>query len=237
MCAYDYGVVVFFCNEVKCINQSLEVFFVVDVFFAVGGDDEVFFLFETEACEDIGGQDLGHIVVQDLIHGAAGFDDAVGRDAFAQQVLAGDATIREVDVGDVVNDFAVGFFGHALVKAAVAGFHVEDGDVALLGGNGTEAAVGIAKDQEGIWFDFFEDRVDINKDLANRCRGGCSGGVEEVVGFADAEVFVEDFVELVVVVLAGVDGDVFNGIGGIEGGHDAGEADDLGTGADDGEDF
>jgi len=103
-------------------------------------------------------------VVQHLKHGAAGFDDAVGGEAFAQQIFAGNAAVSEVDVGDVVNDFSVGFFGYALVEAAVAGFHVEDGDVALLGGDGAETAVGISQNQKGIGLDFFEKWVDGGND-------------------------------------------------------------------------
>ena len=37
--------------------------------------------------------------------------------------------VGHVDVGDHVDDAAVGLFGQALVLAAVAGLHVEDGEV------------------------------------------------------------------------------------------------------------
>ncbi len=47
--------------------------------------------------------------------------------------------VAEVDVADDVNDAAVGLLGQALVFAAVAGFHVEDGYVQALGGYGAEA--------------------------------------------------------------------------------------------------
>ena len=51
---------------------------------------------------------------------------------------------------DVVDDPAVDLLGHALVEAAVAGLHVEDRDLAALGGDRREAAVGVAEDQQGV---------------------------------------------------------------------------------------
>lgn len=218
----DNGKAVFFCDEVEGGEEVIEVFVVVDVFFAMGRDDEIFFFFQAKATKYIGSKDPGHIVMKYLIHGAAGFDDAVGRKTLAQQVFAGYAAVCEVDIGDMVHNLAVGFFRNALVEATVAGFHMEDRNMTFFGRDGAKAGIGVAKYKEGIGFYLFKHRFDIDKDLADSGGGSGTGGVEEVVGFAYAEVVVEDLVKLVVVVLAGVDGDVLDGFGGVEGGHDAG---------------
>jgi len=52
--------------------------------------------------------------------------------------------IGQVHVADHVHDAAVGLLGQALVLAAVARLHVEDGDMQALGRDGGEAAVRVA---------------------------------------------------------------------------------------------
>jgi len=81
---------------------------------------------------------------------------------------------------------------------------VEDGDVALFGGYGAKAGVGVAQNQKGIGVFLLEDRVYVDQDLARGGGGIGSGGIEEMVGLAQTEVFEEEFVEFVIVVLAGV---------------------------------
>src|SRR3546814_5965876 len=67
---------------------------------------------------------------QNLEHRAAGFNHTVRRQSLAQQHLARDVAVRQVHVGDVIDNDAVDFFGHALVEAPVSGFHVKDRDAA-----------------------------------------------------------------------------------------------------------
>ena len=55
--------------------------------------------------------------------------------------------VRQVHVADHVNDPPVGLLGQALVLAAVACLHVEDGDVKALRADGGEAAVGLSQHQ------------------------------------------------------------------------------------------
>src|SRR3546814_1013246 len=69
---------------------------------------------------------------QNLEHRAAGFNHTVRRQSLAQQHLARDVAVRQVHVGDVIDNDAVDFFGHALVEAPVSGFHVKDRDAAAL---------------------------------------------------------------------------------------------------------
>ena len=172
------------------------------------GNNEVFPFFQTERFEDLGLTDLGKVLHQYFVHRATGLDHTVGGKAFAQQVFARDAAVGEVDVAGMVDDFPVAFFGNPLVEATVTGFHVEDGDVALFGGYGAKAGVGVAQNQKGIGVFLLEDRVYVDQDLARGGGGIGSGGIEEMVGLAQTEVFEEEFVEFVIVILAGVDQDM-----------------------------
>ncbi len=175
--------------------------------------------------------------MQHLKHRAPRLDHPVGRQSLAQQVLPGDAAIRQVDVGDMVDDLPVGLLRHPLVEAPVPRFHVEDWDMALFGRDGTQAAVGVAQHQEGIGPDLLEHRLDVDQDLSDRGRGGSPCGIEEIVGLADAQVLIKYLVEFVVVILARMYGDVLDGIGGIQGSHHPRQAYDFGARAHNGHYF
>ena len=120
-------------------------------------------------------------------------------------VLAGNVAVGEVDIGNVVNNLAVGLLGHPLVEATVTSLHVEYGDVPFFGRDGAQAAVGIAQHQHGIGIDGLEQWVNLNEYLANGGRGAIAGGIEVVVGWAYAHIIVKNLVQLVVVVLPGMD--------------------------------
>ena len=71
-------------------DQARELRRRVHVLLAVGADDEVFLRLQAQPRQHVAGLDLGQVVVQHLVHGAAGLDDPVRRQPFAQQVLPGD---------------------------------------------------------------------------------------------------------------------------------------------------
>jgi hypothetical protein len=53
--------------------------------------------------------------------------------AFGKEMPAGMLCINQVKIGNVIYDFAIGFFGNILVETTVTGFHVEDGDMKAFG--------------------------------------------------------------------------------------------------------
>ena len=73
-----------------------------------------------------------------------------GEQSFAQQIFASDRAIGEIDVGGVIDDAAIDLLRNALIEAPVAGFHVEDRNLATLRRNDREAAVGVAEHQARI---------------------------------------------------------------------------------------
>lgn len=145
----DDAAVVVAGEAVEDRHQSGEVPGGIDVLLAMGADDEVAVFGESESAKDVGGLDPGKVMVEDLEHRAAGLDDAV-RGRPSRRRNPGDRGVGEVDVGEVVDDLAIDLLGNALIEAAVAGLHMEDGNLAALGRVGGEAAVGVAEDQEGV---------------------------------------------------------------------------------------
>src|SRR5262245_42559357 len=87
---------------------------------------------------------LRQIVVEYFIHWTAGLNNLSGRKPLSKQMLARNAAIRQIDVRHMVNDSAIGLFGDALIEAPIACLHVKDRDLAPLGGDHREAAVGVA---------------------------------------------------------------------------------------------
>lgn len=75
--------------------------------------------------------------------------------------------VGQVDVGDHVDDAAVGLLGQALVLAAVARLHVEDGDMQALGRDRGQAAVGVAQDQQRVGLDLDHELVGGRDDVAD----------------------------------------------------------------------
>ena len=110
-------------------EKAREVRLGVDVLLAVGGQQHVALWLKAELREDVGGLDLAQVGAQDLGHGRARDVGALRGAAGVPEVAAGVLGVGQVDVGDHVDDAAVGLLGQALVLAAVARLHVEDGDV------------------------------------------------------------------------------------------------------------
>ena len=112
--------------------------------------------------------------------------------------------VGHVHIADDVHDAAVGLLGQAFVLAAVAGLHVEDGDVQALGADDAEAAVGVAQHQHGIGLHLHHQLVALGDDVAHRLAQVVAHGLHIDVGVGQLEVLEEDAVEVVVVVLTGM---------------------------------
>ena len=198
------GHIILLRHGVDGAKQREEVLFGVDVLFAVGGEQDVSPLLQAQAGVDVGGLDLLQVGVQDFGHRAAGHVGAfLGQAAFGE-VAARVLAVGQVHVGDDVHDAAVGLLGQAFVLAAVAGFHVEDGDVQALGADDAQAGVGVAQDQYGIGLNLHHQFVTLCDDVAHRFAQVGAHGVQVNVRVGEFQVLEEHAVEVVVVVLAGV---------------------------------
>ena len=223
--------VVFLRERVDRGEQAREVRLGVDVLLAVGREQHVALGLQAELGQDVRGLDLVQVGAQDLGHGRARDVGALRGAAGVLQVAAGVLGVGQVDVGDHVDDAAVGLLGQALVLAAVAGLHVEDGDVQALGRDGGQAAVGVAQDQQRVGLDLDHQPVARGDDVAHGLAQVGAHGVEVDVGVGELQVAEEDAVERVVVVLPGVRQQAVEVAAALL--DDLGQADDLGARAHD----
>lgn len=196
--------VVLLGQRVDRSEQAREVRLGVDVFLSVGGEQHVALGLQAELGQDVRGLDLVQVGAQDLRHGRPRDVGALRGAAGVLEVAAGVLGVGQVDVGDHVDDAAVGLLGQALVLAAVAGLHMEDGDVEPLGRDGGQAAVGVAQDQQGVGLDLHHELIARGDDVAHGLAEVRAHGVQVDVGVVKRQVAEEDAVERVVVVLTGV---------------------------------
>ena len=217
------------------VHQREEVFLRVDVLLPVGGEQDVLPLLQSQPLVDIGGFDLLQIGVEHLRHGGTGNIGALlGQPAFVE-VAPGVLGISKVHIRDDVHDPPVGLLRQTLVLAAVACLHVEDGDVEPLGSDGAEAGVGIPQDQQGIRLLFDHNTITFGYNIADRLSQVRAYGIQIEVRRPKTQVIKEHLIELVVIVLAGVDKDLIKVAVTLF--DDNGEPDDLRPGSDDSHEF
>ena len=196
--------VVFLGQRVDRGEQAREVRLGVDVLLAVCRQQHVAPGLQSELGEDMGPLNLVKVGAQHLGHGRARDVGALGCAAGVLEVAACVLGVGQVDVGDHVDDASVGLLGQALVLAAVARLHVEDGDVQALGRDGGQAAVGVAQDQERVGPHLHHELVRGRDDVAHGLAQVGAHGVQVDVRVGELQVAEEDAVERVVVVLPGV---------------------------------
>ena len=124
--------IIFFCHFIDRRKQAFEILFGIDILLAVGGKQDVSALFQTEPCMDIRPFDLIKVIVQDLCHRRAGHIGALLRQSRIGKITPCVLRIRQIDVGDDVDDPAVGFLRQALVLTTVARFHMKNRDMQTL---------------------------------------------------------------------------------------------------------
>ena len=138
--------------------------------------------------------------------------------------------VGHVHVGDDIDNTAVGLLGQALVLAAVAGLHVENGDMESLCSDDAEAAVGVAKDQNAVGLGLGEELVGAVDDVAAGSAKIVTDSIHIDLGLCELQILEEDTVEVVIVVLACVgENDIKILTALVDNG---GETDDLGARAD-----
>ena len=196
--------VVFLGQRVDRGEQAREVRLGVDVLLAVCRQQHVAPGLQSELGEDMGPLDLVKVGAQHLGHGRARDVGALGCAAGVLEVAACVLGVGQVDVGDHVDDASVGLLGQALVLAAVARLHVEDGDVQPLRTDDGQAAVCVAQHQHGVGLDGGHELVALRDDVAHRLAQIRADGVHIDLGVGQLQVVEEHAVQVVVVVLAGV---------------------------------
>ena len=138
--------IVFLGHLVDGGEKADEILFGVDVFLAMGGQQNILSLLEAEPLVDVAGLNLSEIVVQDFCHRRACDVCPLFRESAIGKIAPCVLAVGHIHIGDDVHDAAVGLFRKAFVLAAVAGFHMENRDMKALGADYAEAGVGVAED-------------------------------------------------------------------------------------------
>ena len=147
MAGIEDGHIVLLRQGVDGGEEADEVLLRVDVLLPVGGEQDVFVGLQTQAIQHITVLNLVQVHPQHLGHGGAGLVGALFGQAGVGQVLPGEFRVAQIHIGNHVHDPAIGLLRQALVLAAVAGLHVENGDVQPLGGYGGQAGVSVPQHQ------------------------------------------------------------------------------------------
>ena len=71
-------------QAVQYAHQPFELSRRIDILFPVRTDQKIILFRQVKARQGLRSSDPGQVIVQDLIHGTAGLDDPIGRQAFAQ---------------------------------------------------------------------------------------------------------------------------------------------------------
>lgn len=129
----ENGHVIFLGNCINRVEQREEIFLGVDVFLAVGREQDVFAFFKSEALVYVARLDFLEVLMQNFCHWASGDVGALFGEAAVGEVAAGVLAVAEVYIGYDVDYASVCLFGEALVLAAVSCFHVEDWNVEAFG--------------------------------------------------------------------------------------------------------
>ena len=103
-----------------------EVLLGVDVFFSMSTQEDVLAFLESETLVDIACLYVGKVLVQDFGHRGAGDVGALAWESAFGKVATGVLGVGHVDVGDDIDDAAVGLLREAFVFTSVSCFHVEN---------------------------------------------------------------------------------------------------------------
>lgn len=230
MTTVEDGHVVLLRHLVDSSEEGEEVLLRVDIFLAMGRQENILAFLQAEALVDVAGLDIGEVVVENFCHGGPCDIGALLGQAAVGEVSSCVLRIGHVHVGNDIDDTAVGLLGQALVLAAVAGLHVENGDMESLCSDNAEAAIGVAKNQYAIGLGLGEELVGAVDDVAAGSAKVVTDSIHIDLGLGELQVLEEDTVEVVIVVLARVGENHVKVLAALV--DDGGETDDLGARAD-----
>jgi hypothetical protein len=104
----------------------------------------------------------------------------------------------------MVDDLSIQLFRHALIEAAIARLHVENGDLAPLRGDDGKTRIRVAVDQNRFRLLPLQHGVGRGQHPRDGIDRILAGSIQEIVGAADAEILEEQLIQLVVMILAGM---------------------------------
>jgi len=106
------------------------------------------------------------IVLNYLIYGIAGNKNPLRGDSLFNEILFASVGIREEYGAGMVNDFPIYLFWNPFIKAAIAGFHMEDWYAHPPGKNAYQTAIGITQNKHAVGILLNDNPFCFNKYLA-----------------------------------------------------------------------
>lgn len=117
MAGVQDGHIILFHHPVDCGEQAGEVFFCVNILFAMRGEQDIPALFKPQPLMDIAGLDLAQVGAQNLGHRRPGHIGALLGQAVIRQIAAGVLGIAEVDIKILMNfSFRVLCFSFGVIR-------------------------------------------------------------------------------------------------------------------------
>ena len=202
MAAVEDRHIIFLCHCIDGVEETQEVLLGVDVLFSVSAEQNVFALLKSKALVNVAGLNLGKILVQNLSHRRARDVGTLLRESAVCKIAASVLAVGHIHVGNYIHNPAIGFLRQAFVLATVAGLHVEDRNMQTLCSDYAEAAVGITQNKNSVRLDCNHQLVTFRDDIAHCLAQVCTHGVHIHLRVCKLEVFEENSIEVVIVVLA-----------------------------------
>ena len=112
--------------------------------------------------------------------------------------------VGEIDIGDDIDNPPVRLLRQALILAAVAGLHVEDGDVQPFRSDDRKARVRVAQHQNRVGLDGDHQLIAFGDDIAHRLTQVRAHGIHVHLRRSEFQVLEEHAVQVVAVVLSRV---------------------------------
>lgn len=109
----------------------------------------------------------------------------------------------------MVYDPAVDLFGNPVVKAAVTSLHVKDRNMAAGGCYGRQGRVRVAEDEDAFRAIGIQNIIDLAQDLPDLIAEAFRPDTEVDIRRSDLKVPNKDIAQAFVIILPGVDGDMF----------------------------
>src|SRR5262245_59905714 len=205
MRAHHHRLSVAIRDRVQRLEEAAKSALLVNVFFAMCAYKDVVVLLQSKAIEGIRSFDLRVVMRKNFAHWTPDLDDLIGRQTLGEKVFTRNGRISQINVGHMVDDSAVDFFGHPLVEATVTCLNVENRHLAALRSDSGETAIGIAEHQECVESVLAEKPIDFDDDLSDRLGGAVTRRPEKHIGCSDFEIVEKNVVELRVIILTGMD--------------------------------
>src|SRR5262249_42285824 len=205
MRTHDHWLSVAIRDRVQRLEEATKSALFVNVFFAMCAYKDVVVLLQSKASEGIRSFHLRLVIRKNFAHWTTDLDDLIGRQTLREKVFTRNRRISQIDVRHMVDDPVVDLFGSPMVEAAITRLNVENRHLAALRSYRGETAIGIAEHQECVESVLGEKSIDFDDDLSDRLGGAVARRPEKHIGRSDFEIAEKDVVEVLVIVLAGVD--------------------------------